>query len=328
MYDLNTVRSWAHMTCAAKSGMCSNSLNRCGDSTITIMPNPYEKAREAGIARNKRVLAEHGLCERAAEFVTSLSEIPKPRKSRASKVKGCEPSRRSDRNPKLAHSNLSEDLLLGGPEPKRYTFTASRRRFERETMPKRKAPEHEFSESYSFTDDKSIASARLWYAILARQPGMKEHLETCEQIAFNLGEQWVYPESIRGANDDMIKRFNKEAFTDMTPKLGPEACVENVLEQLRQGARTGSNHMSHSGSNTFYKALNVDLTNAGAIAGDESAERRHGPGQSLANNTFRDEFATMVATYGDAALRGMEHFVAAPDREAVMAPEIRQNICT
>ncbi len=260
--------------------------------------------------------------------MTSLSDIPKPGKSRAPKVKGCEPSRRSDRNPSFAHSNLSEDLLSGGPEPKRYTFTASRRRFETETTPKRKAPEHEFSESYSFTIEKSIAAARLWYAILARQPGVKKHLETCEQIAFNLGEQRVYPESIRGANKHMIKHFKKEAFTDMTPKLGPEACVENVLEQLQQGASTGSNHISHSGSSTFYKALNANLTCAGAIPADESAERCHGPGQSLANNTFCDEFATMVATYGDAALRVMEHFIPAPDREAVTAPELRQNIYT
>jgi hypothetical protein len=61
MDDLNTVRSWAHATCAAKYGMCSNSLNHCGDSAITIMPNPYEKAREARIARNKRVCGARAL---------------------------------------------------------------------------------------------------------------------------------------------------------------------------------------------------------------------------------------------------------------------------
>ena len=215
-----------------------------GDSAITIMLNPYEQAREARIARNNLVLAELKVAEKAAEFVSSLSNIPKPRKPRATKVKGCEPSRRSDRNTRLAHSNLSEVLLSGGPEPKRYTFTASRRRFETETMPKRKAPEHEFNDDYRFTNDKSTAAARLWYAILARQPGMTDHLETCEQIAFNLGEQWVYPESIKGANNDMIKRVTKEAFTNMSPKLGPEACVDRVLELLRQGASTGNSHFT------------------------------------------------------------------------------------
>ncbi len=216
--------------------MCLNSLNTAGADAITIMLNPYEQAREARIALNNSVLAQLEIRQRAAEFVTSVSNTFKPRKSRAPKVKGCEPSRRSNRNTRLAHSNLSEDRLSGGQEPKRYTFTASRRRFEIEMAPKRKAVEHDFNDRYNFTDDKSKAVARLWYGLMARQPGMKEHQETSEQIAYNLGQQWVYPESIKGSNDDMIKRVTKEAFTNMTPKLGPEACVERVLEQLQQGA--------------------------------------------------------------------------------------------
>ena len=36
----------------------------------------------------------------------------------------------------------------------------------------------------------------------------------------------------------------------------------------------------------------------------------------------------MVAMYGDDALQGMEHFVADPAREAVIAPELCQNMYT
>ena len=45
-------------------------------------------------------------------------------------------------------------------------------------------------------------------------------------------------ESIRGANEDRMKRFTKVAFTDMTLLVGPEMAVEKVLEQLQEGVRT------------------------------------------------------------------------------------------
>ena len=75
---------------------------------------------------------------------------------------------------------------------------------------------------------------------------MKVHLQTCEKIAFNLGEQPVYPKIIMGAADDMTKRVTKEASIDMTPKLGPQASgyVERILEQLRQGARINPSHLT------------------------------------------------------------------------------------
>ena len=53
-------------------------------------------------------------------------------------------------------------------------------------MPKRKAAEHEFPESYNFTDSKTKATAILWYAVLARHLDLREQPSTCEQIAFNL----------------------------------------------------------------------------------------------------------------------------------------------
>ena len=89
--------------------------------------------------------------------------------------------------------------------PKSFSYTASRRRFEIETMPKRKAAEHDFHQAYSFTSAETKATSGLWYAILARQPDMKTWLSTCEQIAFNLGEQWVSLDSIRGADEVTMK---------------------------------------------------------------------------------------------------------------------------
>ena len=47
-------------------------------------------------------------------------------------------------------------------------------------------------------------------------------------------------ESVRGANEDRMGRIAKVAFTDMTLLVGPEMAVENVLEQLQQGACTYS----------------------------------------------------------------------------------------
>ncbi len=59
------------------------------------------------------------------------------------------------------------------------------------------------------------------------------------------------------------------------------------------------------------------LSYAGAPSEDVSTERRHGPGQRMANNTFREFTAVMVAKYGEAALSGMENFVKDPARREV-----------
>ena len=50
---------------------------------------------------------------------------------------------------------------------------------------------------------------------------------------------------------------------------------------------------------------------------DMASERRHGPGQRLANSTFRQFLASMVAKYGDSALEGMEKLCKVPARQAV-----------
>jgi hypothetical protein len=51
-----------------------------------------------------------------------------------------------------------------------------------------------------------------------------------------------------------------------------------------------------------------------------SVERRHGPGQRLTNNTFRQFLTTVVAKHGDIALQGMENFCKVPARRAVRSP--------
>lgn len=203
------------------------------------MLNEYELAREARIARNNRVIAELDLVDKAAKFSASLRTSTRSQRTRAVRVRGCEPTRKSERRNRPVHSNLSEELLSGGPEPKTFTFTALRRRFQTETMPKRKAADHEFPERYKFTDSKTRSTANTWNALLARQPDLSEQPSICEHIAFNLGEQLVTFESFRGANEDRMKRFTKVAFTDMNLLVGPETAVEKVLEQLQQGARTG-----------------------------------------------------------------------------------------
>jgi hypothetical protein len=127
------------------------------------------------------------------------------------------------------HSNLSEELLSGRPEPKSFPYSPSRRRFEIEPMPKRKAAEHEFHQDYSFSSAETKATSGLWYAMLARQPDMKNWLSTCQQIAFNLGEQCVSLDSLRDADEVTMAAVNKTAFTNMDPKLGPQLVLKRVF---------------------------------------------------------------------------------------------------
>ena len=136
------------------------------------------------------------------------------------------------------HSDLSEELLSVGPEPKSFSYTASRRRFEIETMRKRKAAEHEFSQNYSFNSAETEALIGFWYALLARQPDVKMWLTICEQIAFKLGNQWVSFDGIRGAGEEAMKAVQDTAFTDMVLKLGPCMALDRVLEQMRQGVQS------------------------------------------------------------------------------------------
>lgn len=219
----------------AKIGIEVALFERHTDSAFITMLNPYEQAREAHIARSKEELARLELSQRASDFVSSLSNVTRPRKPRARRLKGVEPTRKSVRQVKAVHISLSEELLSGGPEPRRLSYTALRGRFETEAMPKRKAADHDFAESFNFTDAKTKAMACQWYALFARQPDLKDQTSTCEQLAFNLGEQLLSFESIRGANQDRMKRFHQVALTDMTLLLGPEMAVEDVLEQLQQG---------------------------------------------------------------------------------------------
>ena len=217
------------------------------------------------------------------------------------------------------HSNLSEELLSGGPEPKSFSYTASRRRFEIETMPKRKAAEHEFHQDYSFPSAETEATASLWYAVLARQTDMKKWLPTCEQIAFNLGEQWVSLDSIRGADEVTMKAVKDTAFTDMTPKLRPQMVLKRVLEQLQQGIHSQQCFRLTVGRSCLSRLwwqvcplqelLVQTIVQTGAMA----------RGRRQPTTPLREFHANMANKYGDVALEGIEMFVSNPDREAVSA---------
>ena len=60
------------------------------------------------------------------------------------------------------------------------------------------------------------------------------------------------------------------------------------------------------------------MSDAGIVATNDSTERRHGTGQKLANNTFREFLSDMIAKYGDVAQEGMENFVKNPDHAEVI----------
>ena len=72
-------------------------------------------------------------------------------------------------------------------------------------MPKRKAAEHQHEQDFPFTSDRTKATADVWYAVLARQLDTLFWLSTCEQIAYNLGEECVSVDSIRGIDDVTMK---------------------------------------------------------------------------------------------------------------------------
>lgn len=102
-------------------------------------------------------------------------------------------------------------------------------------MTNRNAAKHEFNQEYSFTSTETRATADSWYTILEQQQDVKPWLSTCETIAFNLGEQWVSLDSIRGAADARIEAVMDAAFADMAPRLGLQIMLERVLKQLQQG---------------------------------------------------------------------------------------------
>ena len=102
-------------------------------------------------------------------------------------------------------------------------------------MTNRNAAEHEFHQDYSFTSAEIRATADSWYTISEKQHDVKHWLSACEHIAFNLGEQWVSLDSIRGAADSKIKVVEDAAFEDMAPRLGLQIMLERVLKELQQG---------------------------------------------------------------------------------------------
>ena len=103
-------------------------------------------------------------------------------------------------------------------------------------MPKRKVAEHQNNQALGFTSDGTKAMSDVWYAVLARQPDSRYWLSTCEQMADNLGEQWVSVDSIRGADELTMKAVSDAAFAGIkSPKLGLQIMLKTVLEQLQKG---------------------------------------------------------------------------------------------
>ena len=207
-------------------------------------------------------------------------------------------------------------------QPRTFPFSASRRRFKIERMPKRKAAEHHDSQAVVLNSEGTKATSDAWYAVLARQLDSKFWLSACEQMAHNLGEQWISVNSIRGADEVTLKAVKDAAFKGMNaPKLGLQIMLKRVLEQLQQGVLRKQEKMVPEYSLSFIvcKSLTAHLPVAGVANADHSIDRSHGKGQAIANITFREFQADMVGKYGDAAMGGLEKFVHKPDRQAVRA---------
>ena len=194
--------------------------------------NAYEERREANIARNKRRLAELGLCDAVSK---SEALFKKTRTPRASKVKGTAAVRKSARTAKPVQENLSEEHLAGGPESEGVALRISRKRFDTETMPKRKAVLHEFDDKHLFTDDNTLAFAQAWFGPLFKQPQLRSREDICEAMAYNLAEEYYTVDSLRNADAAKLDRVRKAAFSDIDAKGGWEDALNTVLSNLQQG---------------------------------------------------------------------------------------------
>jgi hypothetical protein len=65
-------------------------------------------------------------------------------------------------------------------------------------MPRKKAPA--LKQPELFFDADSLAMGVSWFAINHRQAELKPWLDICEDMAFNLAEECIAIESIRGAD--------------------------------------------------------------------------------------------------------------------------------
>ena len=200
--------------------------------------NEYELARDRRVAYNKARLAELGLCSLVSQFEDKHFAKPRQSRTRAPRLKGAEPTRRSERSSKAAHTVLNELVLSGEtlPEPPRYRLC--RKRFETESMPSKRKAQHEFDGSFDFRNDATQSAAEEWYSILRLQPELSapDWEATCEQLAFNLGQEGLTKNSLAGGTDETAKIIYDTALYDIeNPTLGTQIALKRVLQNLRTG---------------------------------------------------------------------------------------------
>ena len=210
--------------------------------------NEYELKRDKQVARNRERLAEIGICELASSFhAQHLAKPVQCRKKRAPRIKGAAPLRKSCRPSKAAHASLSEKELSGEGPLERPRYKLSRNRFETESMPPKRKLQHEFDESYEFKHDAAYSTAVEWFNILKLQPELTaaDWDATCEQIAFNLGQEGVTKDSLAGGIEGTADMIYDAAVYDIEQPapLGLQIALKRVLHHLRTGQNMPSTLM-------------------------------------------------------------------------------------
>jgi len=165
--------------------------------------NEYELARDRRIASNRARLAELGVSSLACQFAEEHLSKPGQLKTRAPRVRGAAPTRKSERLPKTAHAVLREIVLSGETPSGRLRYTLSRNRFESESMSLKRKAQHGFDEAFVFKNSATQRAAGEWFYIFKGQPMLNalDWESTCEHLAFNLGHQGVTKDSLAGENE-------------------------------------------------------------------------------------------------------------------------------
>ncbi|CAL8465842.1 g5378 [Coccomyxa elongata] len=83
-------------------------------------------------------------------------------------------------------------------------------------MPRKKGPA--LKQPGRFSDADTLAIGVSWFAIIHRQAELKPWLDICEDMAFNLGEECIAIDSIRGANASTLETVSKTAFSGIDAK--------------------------------------------------------------------------------------------------------------
>jgi hypothetical protein len=166
-------------------------------------------------------------------ILRKLEDFKKPKTPSAPRAKGAPPIRKSERTAKHVHDNLSEERLAAGCEAEGLAFKFPRKRFETETMPRKKAPA--LKQPERFFDADTLAIGVSWFAIIHRQAELKPWVDICEDMAFNLAEECIAIESIRGADASTLETVSKTAFSGIDAKVGWDLAFNRILSQLKTG---------------------------------------------------------------------------------------------